>query len=402
MGPPTRQSAASRKDLSLNQLGNQLADLTINPRTKVHADRVVKSTSSRRKDPSKARRARSCPWKPTTRFINLTPAEAECAQTIFETLHTTPRWSNWSTWTPQLLLCSNGSYELEYPRHRRWTLQELRGMLRAGEIHSIGTILQKFIRKLHDAHIAYIPDMETVTLGRVGGGAAYLPFIDTFDFSKRVDDPTVRWTDFTEQRIGIVKAQFQVLTRLAELRDSSPSFPTDVSSLPDTVVDVLALFRPSYPRRHAILREVTQYTHKLGRYIARVMANQVYRHPMRTGPADENTRREARDGYFTLLHAFRIMAKHMKDGQVELEGLRVRASLWVVRVAVLIHLHAREVNVVHGTGIVDLYRNAPADSYTSHEGFRSVADAYAEMNDATRQLQNEGAKPFSCCLWFFT
>ncbi|KAI0108594.1 hypothetical protein GGR51DRAFT_514350 [Nemania sp. FL0031] len=396
MAPSDRQPLALRKDISSNQLRYRFAGLAINPRTKVHSDRVSKSTSSK---PTSLSRARARPRPRITRSLDLTPTEVECARAIFDRLQMTSRRSSR---TPQLCQCSNGNYEFEYPAYRRWNLKELRRTLTADDIYSVWTTLLSDICQLHDAHVAYIPDMKTLTLKKASDGTSYRPIIDTFDFSKHVDDPEVPWADLKKHSIGIMGAQLQILAHLAELRDSSSFFIMDFDSQPDIVVDVLEFFIPCSFQRNAVLREVKKYSHKLGKYIAAEIGGQLYTYPRRKGPDDEYTEKLVSDDYSTLLHAFTILDEHMKNRQVELGDLRTRFDFWLLRVALLIRLHAKEVQIAYSRGIVKKYSEALADSYTSLEGFQSVANAYRGLKEAIRHFQNEGGEVEDSGVWSLT
>lgn len=164
----------------------------------------------------------------------------------------------------------------------------------------------------------------------------------------------------------------------------------EVAGQPDTAIEVLKSFPPSFAQRNAILRQLTPYSHKLGQHIAYEVGRQLVTYDTRTGPPDECARILASDAHSTLLHALKMRGEYMKDKQVELEDLDDRVSLCMMLVAILIHLHAKEIHDSSGIGLVRSHRGALADSYTSLEGFQSVANAYCEMNEAICQFEDGG------------
>lgn len=173
-----------------------------------------------------------------TTSLDLNPDELECARAIFEKLQAIPRLSGRA---PRLCHRGSDQYELEYPDYRLWKLagDSTLPELTTQDIHSPWCIILSDIHQLHDAHIPYAPDIKTLSVVKKRNRATLVPFIDTFDFGRHVDDEAGSWADIKNKRIEIIKAQFEVLERLAQSRDKGQSYPTRIDPHPDIVVEVL-------------------------------------------------------------------------------------------------------------------------------------------------------------------
>ncbi|MBE3045780.1 hypothetical protein IMZ48_25200 [Candidatus Bathyarchaeota archaeon] len=67
-----------------------------------------------------------------------------------------------------------------------------------------------------------------------------------------------------------------------------------------------------------------------------------------------------------------------------------RVALLVIRAALLIHLHAKNVKAAMSKGILELYRGESAASYASAEGFNFVAGAWEAAAEAIRRFNSGG------------
>ncbi|KAI0551155.1 hypothetical protein F4679DRAFT_540596 [Xylaria curta] len=373
-----------------------LARRTIN--AKLHADRVSKPASS--KKPAKLSPRQNdamVRWlRARTRSLNLNPDELICAQAIFDKLPTIPRVASRS---PRLYYRSSGKYELVDPGYGIWKFKGLsldvygldrhpRNLCLSPErIHTLLNNLLFVINKLYDAHIAYTPDIKTLRVAERHNDESLWPFVDTFDFSKRVDDQTVPWEDLKNKTIKVIKGQFQIIEQLAELRDPQ-QLPSFLKFQPDRVAEVFAWHYVDLPQRYFIMRQVNQYSLKFGEVTYDQAQRVVCSLDLRSGPAREYDNKRVRDCLRIVSYVLGLLNRCPKDEQIKHDNLVTQACLWMVYTALLIHLHAKNVSIT--TQGLLRFQNLVPDAYTSHEGFQSVVNAYSRVRDAIRPLEEQG------------
>lgn len=153
-----------------------------------------------------------------TKPLDLRPDQIESARAIFEILQTIPHVSNR---IPALRPLGDavhcGQYELEYPTYRLWRLagDPFLPRLTRNAIRRLRDDLINIVSQLYDAHVAYVLDLATFSMLKKlptrRRGAAFVPFLDNFDFDKRPDNPTISWEELKHEQLAIVKAHFAVL-----------------------------------------------------------------------------------------------------------------------------------------------------------------------------------------------
>ncbi|KAI1754151.1 hypothetical protein F4782DRAFT_44360 [Xylaria castorea] len=398
MAPPSSyRPATSRHESSPDQLPEPLARLTINPRPKRHSDRVSKSTSSNRAKRAAAYNAeRSRILGIDYSELNcLSPHELNCAQAIFNKLPMIPSIARRA---PRLFHRENNQYELEYPKYSLCKLTDywISPGLTPEAVYALWCILLKDIHQLYDARIAYAPDIETLLVAKRNDPdpATLVPLINTFDFSRHIDDQTFPWEDLKKKTVDFAKTQFHVLERLARLGDSRQSRPSRLNLRPDSVVEVLqAIGTVPELQQNLLIRQVDRYSPKLGDYVTNSIECCLNGLGLRTGPADESIQNEVRDNLFTVSHTLRLLDQNLQGGQIEHGNLKKRADLRMIYATLLIHLHAKNITVTCGLGLLK-HSELVADSYTSYEGFQSVANACSQVKDAIRCLEEKG--DYSC------
>lgn len=171
---------------------------------------------------------------------------------------------------------------------------------------------------------------------------------------------------------------------------------------PDIVAEVLRQTRAPAPDGNQIIRHVKQYSHKLGQYVSEEVRWCIGVLPTRTNPLDEFNSNTVRDSCSVVSHVLELLDQHLRDGPVELSDLADRAALSVIYAGLLIHLHAKEVIVAQGRGLLDLDYEPVAESYTSDEGFLSVTNAHFQVKEAIRGLEEEGGSLDNASLYIIT
>jgi hypothetical protein len=311
--------------------------------------------------------------------------------------------------TPRLRRHGNDArhdqYELQYPVHRLWRLVEDPTLptLASQDLRRLRDALIHDIDQLHDAHIAYNPDVVTLSvvkkLNRGERTATFVPFIDTFNFDEHVNDLATSWTDLEERRINAVKAQFDVLELLAELSESRQLRQTRANLQPDSVAKVLQQSRPPEDRCNLVIRQVNQYSPELGQLIIQETRRHVCGLPRRTSLAEEYIKESIRDFCSTLSHVLALMDQYEGEGEEKLSNLMDRATMLIIYAALLIHLHAKTVMAMQSRGLLKLSGNVGAELYTSYESFQSVRAAYSQAMRAIHCLEERGGQLNDGSIW---
>ncbi|KAI0192881.1 hypothetical protein EV127DRAFT_468444 [Xylaria flabelliformis] len=385
----------------------QLARRTIDPR--LHPDRVSKPTSSKpaKLSPRSPRSTRQHDaivreLRARTRPLDLSPDQLRCAQAIFDKLPTIPHVASR---TPRLYHRGSGKYELVDPAYAIWKMS-MPGLVAYGpyihlrklsveRIHALLDNLLIVINKLYDAHIAYTPDIRTLRVARKRIDKTLWPFVETFDYNKRVDDQEVPWEDLKKKTVEIIKGQFCIVEQLASLEDLQP-LPSFIEFQPDSVVEIFTwdfddLNHTQVPMSEQLLimHRVNRYSPKFGEYVHKKVGSLFERLKKRTGPADESVNGKVRDYLHIVSHTLKLLEQSLKDRQIEHDDLVTRTYLQMIYTASLIHLHAKNIWVRSSTGLLR-FNELVADAYTSYEGFQSVVNAYSELKNAILCLDKQG------------
>ncbi|RYP18853.1 hypothetical protein DL766_008587 [Monosporascus sp. MC13-8B] len=258
------------------------------------------------------------------------------------------------------------------------------------------------VSQLYDAHVAYVLDLATFSvvkkLSTCGKEAVFVPFLDTFDFDKRPDNPTTSWEDLKNEQVAIVKAHFDVLevtsiaptTLLAELSESStlshpPTIRVDLQ--PDIAVKVVKQSRPHDNQFNWVIRSMNMYSPELGQLVVEHARWRARTLPPRTDLADMSTNNSIRDDCSTISHVLGLLDQYMRNRRAEYGDLVDRAALLVVHAVLLIHLHAKAIAAVHSRGILEMNSDGTADAYTSYDNFQAVAKARSLAKEAICRLE---------------
>lgn len=119
------------------------------------------------------------------------------------------------------------SYGLGYPQQKSCMLvQDWKKLqLTSDELRRLCDHLITDVRLLHNAHVAYVPDVttlrvmaDTAMMARPGTDLDWKPFID-LDLDGHCDDGAVCWADLKAESMAFVEAQFAVL----EVKDEPPN-----------------------------------------------------------------------------------------------------------------------------------------------------------------------------------
>ncbi|KAI1177805.1 hypothetical protein F4777DRAFT_164995 [Nemania sp. FL0916] len=364
--------------------------------------------------------------QPRRESLQLPAEHHDCARHVFKVLPTLPHLLSR---TPRLRLRtvdnsndSHGNHNnggnsllgLEYPQHKLWklagdpTLPELsREDIRQLRKAVVGDICQ-----LYELRVAYVPDTGTMSVARKlfrGGKAEPVPFVDEFDFSKHADDKTIQWSELRDRRVAMIEAEFDVLELLAQLSESPQPQPQSHSQLqlqppscqpnlqPSTVAKVLRQHKPPEKRSNAVIRQVPTYSPELSDFLIDAAGTYLRTLAPRAGEALPWIRELTQDYGVTIEHVLGLLEQSTQAGRHEDSEFlaRRRAALLVLHAALLIQLHASNVQVLgsrqivgmhsHG-GTVYIYDSDSASAYTSREGFRAVAEARGRAGEAVYQL----------------
>ncbi|KAI3316574.1 hypothetical protein HD806DRAFT_424647 [Xylariaceae sp. AK1471] len=399
------QTLRSHDDPYPDQLRRPFSDLAINVGLQRHSGKVCKARSKQSARPSLLHRSRQHA-QPRKELLQLKPKQLECAKIIYSTLHTIPNLSNR---TPRLRRHDSDArhdrYELQYPVHRLWRLigDPTLPTLTSQDLRRLRDALIRDIGQLYDAHIAYDPDVSTLSvvkkLNRRERVTTFVPFIDTFDFDKHVNDQATSWADLKEKRIETIKAQFDVLELLAELSESLQLRQTRTDLQPDIVVKLLRQSRPPEDRRNIVIRQVTRYSPELGQFMIEETRRHVCRLPRRTSLGEEYNNESIRDCCSIVTHVLGLMDQYEGDKQVELGHLADRAAMSIIYAALLVHLHAKTIMAVQSRGLLEMSGHATADSYTSYENFQSVTAAYSQVIQTIHCLKEKGGQLDDGSIW---
>ncbi|KAI1422631.1 hypothetical protein F5Y12DRAFT_607967 [Xylaria sp. FL1777] len=94
-----------------------------------------------------------------------------------------------------------------------------------------------------------------------------------------------------------------------------------------------------------------------------------------------------------LDHVLNLIDQSICDGGMQNSNLlRDRASLLIIQAVMLIHQHAKVIPVYSSNGLFRTSGNDTVDSYTTYEGFVSVAQARLMAEKAVGELTEIGGK----------
>lgn len=184
---------------------------------------------------------------------------------------------------------------------------------------------------------------------------------------------------------------------LAEISESSTlSQPPPVRAdlQPDIMVKVVEQSRAHDDQRNWAIRSINSYSPKLGQLVIEHARWRSRTLPPRTDLADMSTNNSIRDHCSAISHVLGLLDQYMQDRQVENGDLVDRAALLVVHAVLLVHLHAKDIAVVHSRGILDMNNDGTPDAYTSYDSFQAVAKARSLAKEAIRRLDtNDQLEP---------
>ncbi|KAI0554170.1 hypothetical protein F4679DRAFT_527395 [Xylaria curta] len=220
--------------------------------------------------------------------------------------------------------------------------------LSAERIHALLDNLLVVINKLYDAHITYTPDIRTLRVAEKRIDKTLWPFVETFDYNKRVDDQAVQWEDLKKKTVKIIKGQFCIIEQLASLKDLQP-LPSFIKFQPDSVVEI---FTRDFDLNHIqvpiseqllIIYRANRYSPKFGEYVHKKVGSLFNGLEKRTGPADESVNRKIHDYLYIVSHTLKLLKQSLKNRQIEHNDLVTRTYLQIIYTTSLIHLHAKNI-----------------------------------------------------------
>ncbi|KAI0466908.1 hypothetical protein F4859DRAFT_496359 [Xylaria cf. heliscus] len=272
------------------------------------------------------------------------------------------------------------------------------------DIRQLRDTLSHDIRILCASHIALNSDVSFLRIihQRKPSGL-FLPLLDAFDLNRctEKDVSTIDWTELERDMVRKVETQFQVFELLAQL--DSPTRFEQQSKLKLEPEDALCILRanPPYDRKWClVVAQVGRYTPELARYTIEDIARHLYVLQKRTSLPPYYPSRVLSNYSNTIRYVLRLSTTAEGVVQQNINLLADRAYLSVLHAAVLVHSHAKIIEVDFSEGLLQLDCPGLAEAYTSYEDFHLVTEGYREAQEAIRTLHDAGGKLERVARWF--
>ncbi|KAF2964686.1 hypothetical protein GQX73_g8873 [Xylaria multiplex] len=398
--------AFSAKTPSVDDLRQPLKNLTIN---KAHA-RHHRVSKPRQPDRANAKTGalHSRVNRPKRRWLWLKPEQWDRAIVIFKKLGHIERVTKR---VPRLCLQQSEDaaccrVPLEYPWYhfskclRGRSLPDLKGL----DLPNLRKYIIQDLDLLYALHIPYAPDLTTLSvvekmLTSPGMRPTFRPFISALDFDFNIDinDPNTPWVELMQTRKQMIEAQFDVVELLVAFSESAqvPSERLSIELDPDIVGKILENHGPPTKPGGQVIRQLNGYSTGLGRFmISRGWADLLCL-PRRTEPMVTPDWKVNRiDDYLPIVdHVLCLIDQSIRDeGMRDINLLRDRACLLIIQTTMLIHLHAKVIPIDSSEGLFRKSGYDTVDSYTTYEGFKSVAHARHIAEEAVGELIDVGGK----------
>ncbi|KAI1661531.1 hypothetical protein F4813DRAFT_386061 [Daldinia decipiens] len=297
--------------------------------------------------------------------------------------------------------------ELQYPTYGLVSIYDrARGygdrtapLLRMRHVCRFKDALLNDIAILGDSKIAC--DVDLSSLHVVYQGHRFLPFLDNFSLEIVAEDENhTQWTDLKVSMVQNIKAQLDVLERLAQLTASSRRqlqvFETDLD--PELVIKMLQLFEPpSYQQNH-IICHVNRYIPDLGQYVADHVMRYLYSLEPRDHLPEESQQEETNSYLEAVRHVLQLSRGNCHQ---EASLLFVQVSLLIIHAVLLNQLHAKVIKDSGSKNILQWDGPGVAEAYMSDENFHKVSEAHNEVVEAVKSLEDTGRMPNTNVHWFF-
>ncbi|KAI0192418.1 hypothetical protein F4808DRAFT_443111 [Astrocystis sublimbata] len=392
-------AAGSRRELSVNELRVPLARLTLNQKPKPNPHRVNKHVPAKPATRSTAppyRRWASPIPRPITP-LDLNPTEMERARAIFDKLRT---MSDIRHRSPRLRPSSDGRDQLVYPDYAVLKflgpghMYESIGSVTMDKIRAISHDVFSDIARLYRHRIPYAPDVARLYLLEERQRGVYKPVIDTFDYARHIDDDPAAWKAAKKDMINHVHERFRVLKRLQKVRDPLETYPDCTRPLlPDAVAEIAKEAFPGPFQLHHTITQVKQYSPSFGRCVLNTVYYCLNRVPWRRrcGSLPQKEIDQLHICSYALSHGRSLLEPFLESAEDKLSALDDLVAFCVLRTVLLINLHAAQVRTIASHGIIISWHIEPKErDFTSYEGFRSVADAWSQMQESWRLFKQAG------------
>ncbi|KAI0449226.1 hypothetical protein F5B21DRAFT_61320 [Xylaria acuta] len=297
-----------------------------------------------------------------------------------------------------------GTIALEYPQNCSWLLMKRihRGedrrmpILTGHEVRTLRRILTRDVAMLYDAHIPYRFDISVMSIARIPSrsmqGLIYKPFIDTFDLDLDPQDESIQWAVLKESTIKSIEAQFAVIEAFVEC-SSGQHMELRADLEPDAAIDVLEALETSSPPpelSNFLIRYVSRYSTKLGRFVAHHALRYLFGLPRRTtAPCPFHIC--TLDHYDTVAHVLRLADSSAATGSLKQGQLLAdRVALLAVYTALLVHIHAKTIENGASIKILALEENDMVEMYTGIQEPQRVTNARQRLAEAIDALDGIG------------
>lgn len=210
-----------------NKARGSLVSLTINTKTRPppsqHPNRTTKTGSTRAKEDRSARPSSSSFGRTHSKQKQiqipahrrpLQPEEADCAKAIWDAMGKFPHLSRrMPSLRPRSGEDVHQQWELQYPPWRYFNFTGSWDLLKLSKecLRRLCDRLIDDMSQIHDAHVAYVPDVRTLCVVEPRAGADWRPILDGFNFTICPDDELVCWSELKANTIATARAQFAVL-----------------------------------------------------------------------------------------------------------------------------------------------------------------------------------------------
>ncbi|KAI0869562.1 hypothetical protein GGS24DRAFT_478490 [Hypoxylon argillaceum] len=346
--------------------------------------------------------------QPKRKHFRLHPEQRDRAVTIFTALQQIERCANRA---PQLVPQQSddpghGRLRLEYPSCHFCICLDDRSMSDAKrlDLPALRRDIIEDLDLLYAQHIPYTPDLttlelaETVTSGpRVPSDAK--PFLGPRDFDLEINsnDPTIPWAELRRERRRMIETQFDVLELLiappesTEAQCQQPLIDLD----PSIVGLMLRTLWPSTKDSGRVIRHLNRYSAELGQFLIKVARFDLLSLPRRNRPPDsEYWIKDRVDDYIPILdHVLSLIDQAIHDQGIQSNSLLAdRATLLVIKAAMLIHQHANVIPIYGSNKLLGKSGHGTAESYITYEGYVSVTRACQIAEAAVHELTGIGGE----------
>lgn len=180
---------------------------------------------------------------------------------------------------------------------------------------------------------------------------------------------------------------------LAKLSKPHQMMRLSVDLEPTCVAQILRTHRPPVQPQNLLIRHVKKYSSSLGQLVIETARAHLRSLPWRMSPPAAPAQHATRDRCSTIEHTLSLINQSLEVESECTKRRRLqkdRASLLVVLAVLLIHQHAKVVEVLASGGLLEHSSKDTPDLYDSHVIFDSVVRARQLAKEALDDLSKQG------------